>query len=250
MAKRPVFVSRTEPWPRVQEVAVEFHWVAGLSAAQKRRRIHELHRSAKSKLGDVSSILEISSHSPDALGRDLRAFGLVFVAPGGLRSTVEALFQGSKVFSDGTGPSTELYVLPGREARRQLHEKCADLPAEVTLVKFVAAFMRDKPDWPAGTGTAFYDWLYISALLQDQNRERAEQLLSYDAFTDIEFNPARSLNCQARAAALYRALCVVHGREWLQELVRDRARFLKVHSKATSQEPERAFEPRQETLFP
>jgi len=247
MAKRPVFVSRTEPWPRVQEVTVEFRWVAGLSAAQKRRRIEELHSSARSKLGEETRILEISSHSPDALGRDLSAFALVYEAPDGLRSTVEALFQGSKVFSDGSGPFPELYALPGREARRRLHEKRAHLPADVTLEKFVPAFLPGEAEWPAATGTAFYDWLYISALLQ--NEDHAEQLLEYNAFTDIEFNPARSLNCQARAAALFRALREAHGWDELEKLVGDRDRFLEVHRKATAKEPVRAFESRQETLF-
>ena len=31
----------------------------------------------------------------------------------------------------------------------------------------------------------------------------AEEILNYDAFTDIEFNPKKSLNCQAKAAAIF-----------------------------------------------
>ena len=31
-------------------------------------------------------------------------------------------------------------------------------------------------------------------------------MIGYDAFTDIEFNPEKSVNCQAKAAALYVAL--------------------------------------------
>ena len=31
-------------------------------------------------------------------------------------------------------------------------------------------------------------------------------MLAYEAFTDIEFNPDKSINCQARAAALYVSL--------------------------------------------
>jgi len=31
----------------------------------------------------------------------------------------------------------------------------------------------------------------------------ASNVLNYEAFTDIEFNPAKSFNCQARAAAQY-----------------------------------------------
>ena len=30
-----------------------------------------------------------------------------------------------------------------------------------------------------------------------------EELIDYDAFTDIEFNPQKSINCQAKSAALF-----------------------------------------------
>ena len=59
--------------------------------------------------------------------------------------------------------------------------------------------------YPTEPKTAFYDWLYLTALRQ--NPERAAVLLEYDGFTDIEFNPQKSLNCQAKAAALYVSLC-------------------------------------------
>ena len=50
----------------------------------------------------------------------------------------------------------------------------------------------------------FYNWLYINALhLHDSF---TEQLLGYNAFTDIEFNPQKSINCQAEAAAVYVSL--------------------------------------------
>ncbi|MEW6281612.1 MAG: hypothetical protein AB1758_23580 [Candidatus Eremiobacterota bacterium] len=62
-------------------------------------------------------------------------------------------------------------------------------------------FDQDVPTRPL---TAFYDWLYVRALRQ--NPDESEQLRGYRGFTDIAFNPARSLNCQARSAALYVAL--------------------------------------------
>jgi hypothetical protein len=52
--------------------------------------------------------------------------------------------------------------------------------------------------------TVFYDWLYIGALLQQ--REALAPLSRYAAFSDIEFNPDRSINCQARSCALFVAL--------------------------------------------
>ena len=60
--------------------------------------------------------------------------------------------------------------------------------------------------WPSGElagKTFFYDWLYIHTLAQEGNAALAEGILAYDAFTDIEFNPKRSINCQAEAAAMF-----------------------------------------------
>ena len=64
--------------------------------------------------------------------------------------------------------------------------------------------------WPLEPTTAFYDWLYINALHLHQ--DLAEYVLQHRAFTDIAFNPARSLNCQAYSAALYVSM---HGRSML-----------------------------------
>ena len=47
----------------------------------------------------------------------------------------------------------------------------------------------------------FYDWIYIHALLETP--DVAKKLVKYDAFTDIEFNPLKSINCQARATAIF-----------------------------------------------
>lgn len=50
----------------------------------------------------------------------------------------------------------------------------------------------------------FYDWLYINAL--KQNSILATELENYDIFTDIEFNPNKSLSCQAATVALFLSL--------------------------------------------
>ncbi len=52
--------------------------------------------------------------------------------------------------------------------------------------------------------TAFYDWLFIRCLYP--HREYLHRLHIYAAFSDIEFNPDRSINCQARSTALFVAL--------------------------------------------
>ncbi len=52
--------------------------------------------------------------------------------------------------------------------------------------------------------TGFYDWLYMTALWQ--NRDLAEKLLEFRGFSDIVFNPKKSINCQAHSAALFVSL--------------------------------------------
>ena len=46
----------------------------------------------------------------------------------------------------------------------------------------------------------FYNWIYINA--SAKNKKYLEELDMYEAFTDIEFNPNKSINCQARSVAI------------------------------------------------
>jgi hypothetical protein len=72
--------------------------------------------------------------------------------------------------------------------------------------------------------TAFYDWLYINALLK--NPSIVEQVTDRDGFTDIEFNPERSINCQARSAALF---CALYHTDKLEFALESRANFLSLY---------------------
>jgi hypothetical protein len=98
---------------------------------------------------------------------------------------VECAFQGSKVFEDG-GPFTDMFAMAPRDAKRDER-----LQTSGRLIGF--RFM--ERDWALEPQTAFYDWVYISALIA--RKDLAEGLSKYSAFTDIEFNPEKSINCQA-----------------------------------------------------
>lgn len=52
--------------------------------------------------------------------------------------------------------------------------------------------------------TAFYDWLYVKAL--SQHPGLASEVVNFAAFSDIEFNPKKSIDCQARSVALFISL--------------------------------------------
>ena len=75
--------------------------------------------------------------------------------------------------------------------------------------------------------TYFYDWLYINTLML--NPDLADQLMEYDAFTDIEFNPNRSLNCQAEAAAIYVGL---RRNDLLKSVMDDKKKFREILTEA------------------
>jgi hypothetical protein len=173
----------------VREKPVEFRWHAGLAVSQKQKSIAELHASAKVALG-IERILEISSKSPDALGIALSAFNLKLDC-GDRRVPVEVAFQSSKVFLGG-GPYLDLLDATPREAKADARLKQSGR---------LRTFIFQGTEWPLQPATVFYDWLYLSALAQ--NPQLAEPLAEYQAFTDIEFNPEKSINCQARSAALY-----------------------------------------------
>lgn len=193
MAKRPIFVPLHDGKRYVLERYVEFHWHAGFAKSQKQKSIRALHEMALHEYG-VKNPLEVSSKSEDPLGVALSSFNLKFTTKRGRTLTVEAAFQGSKVFALG-GPFLDIFGKPPIDAKRDER-----LRSSGALIKF--SFFGTN--WNLEPKTAFYDWLYISALLK--NPDLVDQITDRDGFTDIEFNPERSINCQARSAALFCAL--------------------------------------------
>jgi hypothetical protein len=107
---------------------------------------------------------------------------------------LESVYQGSKVF-EKSGPFPEIFELEPREAKRFIREKDRG-----RLIRFELEGKR----FPLSPKNAFYDWLYIRALAE--HAEWISENVRYDAFTDIEFNPAKQVNCQARAFAEYLSL--------------------------------------------
>jgi len=214
MAKRPVFIPKTAGNQMVQKISIEFQWFPGMSKSQKQKSIGSLHNAAREQLG-VGRILEISSKSEDRLGVELSAFNLTFRTPDNEPAPVEVLFQGGKVFERG-GPFTDLYYVTPREAKKDERLKISGN---------MVGFRYGSSLWPLNPQTLFYDWLYISALHQDQNIDLANSLLEYDVFSDIEFNPEKSLNCQAYSAALYKSLS---SRRLVSEALSSKEDFIRI----------------------
>lgn len=191
MAERPVFLPLDSGSCLVREVPVQFVWHPGMAPSQKKKNVIALHESAAKK--GLSPLLEVSSKSEREIGRKLSAFCLKLKVDG-RETTVECAFQGSKVFERG-GPFRDLYWLDSREAKRDPRLKNSG---------HLICFRFEDRDYPLSPSTAFYDWLYANALFP--HREWLKRLQQCIGFTDIEFNPERSVNCQARSCATFVAL--------------------------------------------
>ena len=57
----------------------------------------------------------------------------------------------------------------------------------------------------------FYDFIYISAVKQSLATDEIHAISNYNYFTDIEFNPTKSINTQARAAAMIKLILDEYG---------------------------------------
>jgi hypothetical protein len=193
VASRPIFAPSLSGKSLVWTHHVNFEWFPGMAKIQAQKSIASLHKEAKEQVG-VGRILEISSKSTDELGVSLSAFNLMIRTPKGREYSLECAYQSAKVFEHG-GPFLDLREMSSVSAKRDPRLlQCG------RLTKFTIYGV----DWDLQPRTAFYDWLYINAL--HKHSDLAERVLDFEAFSDIAFNPERSVNCQAYSAALYVSL--------------------------------------------
>ena len=188
MAERPIFIAEnSKPYYRI--MMASFAWNGGFAKTQSQKNIRAMHEEYF-KFHPEGKILEISSKSEQDLGVKLSAFNLMIFVPSiGKRVPLECVFQAGKVFAEG-GPYTDLLERSPKDAKRDERLKTSG-----TIIGFVF----EGVTYPSEPKTAFYDWMYYKAL--QSNPALSEALLGYEAFTDIAFNPERSLNCQAQTAA-------------------------------------------------
>ena len=218
MAIRPVFIPEFENESLVRKENVAFQFFSGFAPSQKQKSIDSLHSEIEKKLG-ISKVLEVSSKSRDQLGIDLSAFNLMLKDPSsGTEFSVECAFQSSKVFEYG-GPYIDLLNKSSREAKKDERIRTSG-----NIIKFVFY----NREWDILPRTAFYDWLYMNAL--NANKQYHAMLENYNAFTDIEFNPEKSINCQAHAIAMFMSL---KHRGLLGE-IKNQKRFLEIYEQFNS----------------
>lgn len=170
MAVRPIFISTGDIEKPFITKDISFNWIKGMSYSQKCKRRDSLALEI-SKLYDIKRWLEISTKSDKEIGVKLSALNLLLNTSTGTDS-VENIYQNSKVFEDN----------------------------KIVNFKYNDCVFENEP-----TGM-FYDYIYMYAILQ--NHDLIKDFTCYDYFSDIEFNPKKSINTQARAAAIFKTLYV------------------------------------------
>ena len=211
MANRPVFTPSTKEDLLVETHDIDFQWSQGMAASQKKKNVQALHSSASDKL-KINSILEVSSKSSDDIGIQLSAFNLSFHAGSGKKYTLECLFQASKEFENG-GPFRDLLNVLPKDAKR---DKRLNESGKLILFRSLSGAA-----WPLYPHTLYYDWLYLNIL--KSNTSYLEMANRFSGFSDIEFNPKKSFNCQAYSVALAVSL---YRRNILDEVLENKKSYI------------------------
>lgn len=186
MASKICFISNKDNI--VIEKNITFTYIKGLSFSQKQKNVLSFHSSIYEVFPNAK-ILEVSTKSHDKLGTLLSAFNLELDG-----YKVESIFQSSKVFENNI-QHEHLLTVPPIEAKHFIKNNTA---SKIIMFRYKNTVYSINPK------SLFYDYIYISAL--KENKDIGDQLMNYDIFTDIEFNNNKSINCQARACAIYKSL--------------------------------------------
>nr|WP_247929493.1 restriction endonuclease subunit S [Streptococcus oralis] len=189
MAYRPVFYGDAFGYKKHM---IDFEFFTGFSLSQKQKSIQSLHKSI-SRNFPGRKILEVSSKSPDEIGRQASAFNLNVILKSGKEFSVEQIFQGSKKFRRGGSQLHLIDQMTSKELKKYI--------GKLHQVDELVSFECFGQIFPLKPQTFFYNWLYINSL--HKNQLLANQIINYDTFTDIEFNPNKSKNCQAEACSIY-----------------------------------------------
>ena len=192
MAKRPAFFIKQG---KVVSEIYSFEWFPGFAISQKQKSIESLHNTIM-KADTGAKPLEISTKSKEAIGIKLSAFNLKLN-----NYALENIFQSAKVFENG-GPYLDLLDVLPKEAKRdeRLHNSGN-----------LRMFRYENEDFPIIPKTVFYDFIYIAAVKKMFAADEISAISNYNYFTDIEFNPAKSINTQARAAAMIKLIVDEYG---------------------------------------
>ena len=192
MANRPAFCCTADQ--KIIRENFEFTWFPGFAVSQKQKSIANLHQEI-SRSYPGAGILEISTKSNSELGKKLSAFRLQYQG-----YFLENIFQSSKLFEHG-GNYPDLLTVSPKDAKKDPRLKNSGR---------LTGFVFEQITWDLEPKTAFYDYIYLKAVKDSLTAEEIRKIADYNYFTDIEFNPNRSIHTQARSVAILRLLLELH----------------------------------------
>lgn len=192
MAERPAFFICQG---KVVGKLYSFEWFPGFAVVQKQKSIASLHRAIRDADAEAQP-LEVSTKGKEPVGVRLSAFNLTLD-----HHTLENIFQSAKVFEAG-GPYLDLLEKPPKEAKRD---------SRLRNSGSLKAFRYQGEEFPLIPRTVFYDYIYYAAVKESCTAEELSAVSDYNYFTDIEFNPAKSINTQARTAAMVKLILEEYG---------------------------------------
>ena len=116
------------------------------------------------------------------------------LAASGATYTEYGMLMAGKVFENGC-QYTDLMLVSPKDAKRDERLKNS---GKLTMFRF------SGQNFPLIPESLFYNYIYINAIIE--NEKLAKKILDFNGFTDIEFNPQKSISTQAESAAIYVAL--------------------------------------------
>lgn len=196
MAKRPIFISSdiNNDLQFFNSKMIEFNWYPGFAVSQKRKSIDSLHKNFITEFPE-RNVLEISTKSENPIGANLSAFNLKINHSKYGIMPLECAYQGGKIF-EKNGQFIDMYSMNPYKIKKDIRLKESGR---------IIGFEFDSQEFDINPTGLFYNWIYIKALYE--NKILREELLKFSAFSDIEYNPTKSVNCQAKACALFVSLC-------------------------------------------
>lgn len=178
---------------------MQFDYFQGFALSQKRKCQIGLHQNFLLAYPQIK-VLETTRASLHSLGAALSAQNLKKHTKLGI-TTAENAFLASRIYGehDERGPFPEFLFLSAGECKRLVVEQSHGL---------IARYYRfDGLDFyaPDHYISLFYNFVYLNALCEEENKAVADRLLAsdYSAFTDLA---TVSLNHQARACAIFVSL--------------------------------------------
>ena len=134
--------------------------------------------------------LEISSRSPDKIGRELSPMFLMTTDDSGRTFPVESAYMAARDYGSGPAePMASGFAAKTADKRRRNRGP-------------LKRFIWNRLEWAPEAACAFYEWLWIRATSKSQRR----YLQEFASYTDMFSRGWDGDPCQARAAAVAVAL--------------------------------------------